>query len=58
MFEEDTGTTRMTIVIKGAPDIFMPLTLGLTALGQLAEARQMRIQLFDTIRTILEAQYY
>jgi hypothetical protein len=58
MFEEDTATTRMTIVIKGAPDIFMPLTLGITALGQLAEARQMRIQLFDTIRAILEAQYY
>jgi hypothetical protein len=58
MFEENAETTRMAIVIKGAPDIFMPLTLGLTALGQLVEARQMRIQLFDTIRAILEAQYY
>jgi hypothetical protein len=58
MFEEDTVSTRMTIVIKGAPDIFMPLTLGVTALGQLAEARQMRLQVFDTIRAILEAQYY
>jgi hypothetical protein len=58
VFKEDLATTRITIVMKGAPDISMPLTLGLTALGQAAEARQIRIQLFDAIQAILEKQYY
>jgi hypothetical protein len=58
VFEEDPETTRITIVIKGALDISMPLTLGLTAIAQSAEARQMRIQLFNVIRSILEVQYY
>jgi hypothetical protein len=58
IFEEDQATTRITIVIKGAPDVSMALTLGLTAVAQAAEARQLRIQLFDTIQTILKAQYY
>ena len=48
-FEEPPGT-RVTVVINGAPDIFMPLTLGVGALAQSAEARQVRIQLLNAIR--------
>lgn len=58
VFEEDPETTRITIVIKGAPDLSMVLTLGLTAVAQSAEVRHMRIQLFDAIRSAIEAQYY
>jgi hypothetical protein len=58
VFKEDPARTRIMIVIKGAPDISMPLTLGLTALAQAAEARRIRMQLFDAIQAILEAQYY
>lgn len=58
VFKEGETATRITIMIKGAPDISMALSLGLTAMAQSAEARQIRLQLFDAIQTILKEQYY
>lgn len=45
--------TRVTVVINGAPDLSMILSLGLGAVAQSAEARQMRIQLLNSIRVNL-----
>ena len=56
LFDESPGT-RVSIVVNGAPDVFMPLTLGLSYVTQAAEAKQIRIQLFNSIRaTILEGK--
>jgi hypothetical protein len=55
-FFDESPATRITVVINGAPDIFMPLTLGLGAVAQASEARQMRIQLLNAIRANLAVQ--
>jgi len=52
LFDEGTAT-RVTMVVNGAPDILLPFSLGLAIAAQNAEARQIRIQLFNSIRGLL-----
>jgi hypothetical protein len=57
LFEESPATTRINILINGSPGIFMRLSSMSSAAAQAAEARQVRTQLFDAIRSaILENQ--
>jgi len=50
---DETPDTRVTVVVHGAPDIFVLITLGLVAIDQAKEARQIRIQLLNSIRSNL-----
>lgn len=52
LFDEGEST-RVTMIVNSAPDIGIPLSLGLVYAAQLGEARQIRIQLFNTIRGLL-----
>jgi hypothetical protein len=57
LFEEGPATTRINILINGSPGIFMRLSSASSAAAQAAEARQVRTELFDAIRSaILENQ--
>jgi len=52
LFDEGE-TTRVTMIVNTAPDIGIPLSLGLSYAAQLGEAKQIRIQLFNSIRGLL-----
>jgi hypothetical protein len=53
VFEENPATTRISIVINGTPGIFMRQSYATSAAAQAAEAQQMRIQLFEAIRSAI-----
>ena len=53
---DESPNSRVTVIVNGAPDIFMPLTLGMVAIAQASEARQIRIQLLNSIRSNLSTK--
>jgi hypothetical protein len=53
LFEESPATTRINIVINGNAGIFMRQSYATSAAAQAAEAQQMRIQLFEAIRSAI-----